>query len=249
MYLLVLFSSSMYSFACSGVRPPIVSAMVCSSRSTSAAIRSLSPQTKNSAPSSSQAQMSRACSLHPVLNVDLVRLIARERRVEPEQAVAHVAVQLGFVEEVGRASLLAEEQPVLSRRAGDAALLDERAERRESGAGPDHDQRPRRIGGHREVLLLILQIHRRRAGDRPAIGEPGRRHALAHAAANRVADRHHEKVDFARVRIQARRDRIQAGQALAKRLQRARSASAGSTGTRRADRGRRGLRSSRSGSA
>ena len=83
----IFLSASTYSFAWSGVRPPSVSTMWCSSRSTSAAMRSLSPHTKNSAPSSSHAQRSRACSRIRCWTYTLCRLVARERDVEPQQPV------------------------------------------------------------------------------------------------------------------------------------------------------------------
>src|SRR5690606_34420473 len=70
-----------------------------------------------------------------LLDVDLLRLVAREREVQAVQfAVAQRFLPLGLVEEAGIEVLGAEEQPVAAARAGLRALLDEAAERRHAGA-------------------------------------------------------------------------------------------------------------------
>ena len=64
---------------------------------------------------------------HPVLDVNLLRLVAGERGVQAgEHAVLLPRVELGFVEEVGGAMLLAEEKPVAS--LGSGAASDEAME-------------------------------------------------------------------------------------------------------------------------
>ena len=95
------------------------------------------------------------------------------------------------------------------------AFLEKAAKRREAGTWTDHDHRCRRIGGHREVLLRILDVHRRRAVHRPPLVDERRTDAEALPAANHVRERHDEQVRFIRMAPQARRDRIEA------RLQRA----------------------------
>src|SRR5580704_13507234 len=75
---------------------------------------------------------------HAMLNVDLLRLVARESEVELfKQAAALPIDDLVFVQKVGGAFLLAEEQPVGSFGAARLALLEESAKRGNAGAGPD----------------------------------------------------------------------------------------------------------------
>ena len=135
-----------------------------------------------------------------------------------KQSVAHVAGQFVLIEKVRAAPLFAEEQPVPARGAHDAPLFDERAKRREAGAGADHDELTREIGRHREMFLLVLEIHRRGGIDRPPVGEPRGGHALALASADRISHRHHEQVHLAGMGAQARRDGIQPRDALAERF-------------------------------
>src|ERR1043165_4094877 len=87
--------------------------------------------------------------LHAVLDIDLLRLVAREGEVEAVQRAPALPVHdLVLVEEVGRALLVAEEQPVLPLGATRLAFLEEGTERRDAGARADHD-RGRAVIGRR----------------------------------------------------------------------------------------------------
>jgi hypothetical protein len=81
---------------------------------------------------------------------------AVSRRVS--RPVAVHAEQFVLVEEVARTPLVAEEQPVASFGAGRAALVQERAERRDAGAGADHDDR-RVPAGRRGEAVRGLHEH------------------------------------------------------------------------------------------
>ena len=56
-----------------------------------------------------------------------------------ERAVLERVLPFELVEEIVGEAAVAEEQPAAARGAGGAALLHEGAERRDAGAGPDHD--------------------------------------------------------------------------------------------------------------
>src|SRR3979409_1501011 len=74
---------------------------------------------------------------HAMLDVDLLRLVAREGEVELlEHAAALPIDDLVFVEKIRGAFLLAEEQPVGRLGAARLALLEESAERGDAGTGP-----------------------------------------------------------------------------------------------------------------
>src|SRR5258708_16479768 len=73
--------------------------------------------------------------VHAVLHVDLVGLVAREREIDSHEPAFFPRRQLRLVVVAPRARLIAEEEPVLSGRAGGVAFLEEGAERREPRAG------------------------------------------------------------------------------------------------------------------
>src|SRR5689334_23267379 len=78
---------------------------------------------------------------HAVLHVNLLFLVPRKRRFNPsENAVAPQRFQFISIEKIGLGVLLAEEKPALAARTGRLALLQEGAEWRDAGAGPNHDQ-------------------------------------------------------------------------------------------------------------
>src|SRR5438874_2345366 len=65
---------------------------------------------------------------HPVLDVNFYRLIARKRQVQAgEMTVLHPGGELFFVKKICRPFLIAEEEPVLSLRAGGLALFEKGA--------------------------------------------------------------------------------------------------------------------------
>src|SRR5262249_8924083 len=93
---------------------------------------------------------------HAVLNIDLLVTIARPSEGQPtEMAGPAHRFQLVLVEEVKVAALMAKIEPVGPGRPRGKALLKERAERRDAGAGPDHDDRLAGIGGKRKMLRLL----------------------------------------------------------------------------------------------
>src|SRR5204863_6391481 len=79
---------------------------------------------------------------NPMLDVDLVVLVAREREIEArQQAVARIPRQLVLEQEIATAPRITKEQPIAAARAERAPLLQKGAERRDPGAGADHDDR------------------------------------------------------------------------------------------------------------
>ena len=146
---------------------------------------------------------------HPRLHVNLLRLVAAEREVQPGQrAVALHRLKFFAEEKVRRAALVAEEEPVLPRRARRAALFEERAERRDARAGADHNHRRVRVHGRAEVLV-VMHEYRHRAAGRHAVGEERRAHALARAAQRIVAHHAHAEMHLAGVRLRAGGNRVE----------------------------------------
>ena len=87
-----------------------------------------------------------------MLDVDPLDLVAGERQVQPvEEAVADHVLQIVAVVEVFAAVLVAEEQPVAAGVAERAPFLQEAAERRDAGAGADHDHRRVAVFGRTEM--------------------------------------------------------------------------------------------------
>src|SRR5215470_9535309 len=77
---------------------------------------------------------------HAVLHVELALVVARPgKRQAGKHAGRLHAVELILIEEIAVMALMAEEQPVAARRLGSHALVQEGAERRDAGAGADHD--------------------------------------------------------------------------------------------------------------
>src|SRR5579862_3987204 len=83
-----------------------------------------------------------------MLNINLVRLVARKRGVETgQEPVAVIILEFGLEQEIGGPALIAEHEPVAGARAKRPALLQKGAERGEPGAGADHDDRRVDPGG------------------------------------------------------------------------------------------------------
>src|SRR5882672_7143998 len=77
---------------------------------------------------------------HAVLHVDFLIAVARPGKREPGQHACRLhRGQFVLVKEVISAALVAEEQPISSAGSRRHALLKKGAERRNSGAGTDHD--------------------------------------------------------------------------------------------------------------
>ena len=125
---------------------------------------------------------------HAVLDVDFLVAVARPGEGEPgqEPRLLHGG-ELVLVEEVGVLALVAEEEPVPSRRPGRLPLAQEGAERRDAGARPDHDDRGRRVRRQREAVRL-LDVELERGAGRDALGEEGRGDAEAAPLVDRVAN-------------------------------------------------------------
>src|SRR5712691_5967901 len=93
---------------------------------------------------------------HPILDVELLLGVARPGEREPGQRARGLhAGELVLVEEVVVAALMPEEQPVAAGRLAGHALVEKGAERRDAGAGADHDDRHRGIGGEAEMRGLL----------------------------------------------------------------------------------------------
>jgi hypothetical protein len=90
---------------------------------------------------------------HPVLDVHLLLLIAREGRVQAgEYATVLVVLQLLLIKEVEIPSLFAEEEPVFSPGSLGRSLFEKGPERRDAGPGPDHDDRRIAAGRQAEAV-------------------------------------------------------------------------------------------------
>src|SRR5258705_10329497 len=93
---------------------------------------------------------------HAILDVELFTAVARPGQRQPGQSARRLhAGKLVLVEESVVATLMAEEQPVASRRLARHALVQKRAKRRDAGAGADHDDRQGGIGWQAEMLRLL----------------------------------------------------------------------------------------------
>jgi hypothetical protein len=89
-----------------------------------------------------------------VLDVDFLRLVAGKCDVEPaERAALEVVLPLELIEEIVEVVLVAHEQPVFAGVSERGAVFDEGAERRDAGAGADHDDRREPSAGRRKFLL------------------------------------------------------------------------------------------------
>ena len=108
--------------------------------------------------------------------------------------------------------LVTEEQPVAAGRPGLGPLMEETAERGDTGTGTDHDDRP--VGVLRDaegVVRLQPDTGEVTVGD--AVGEVGRAHAAVAAGAGfrTVTHRGHREVDPVRAGQRGRGDRVLAG--------------------------------------
>ena len=165
------------------------------------------------------AHVDRGTLLHPrieiapripqrVLHVALLRLVARERHVEPRQ---HAALQqvlpFELVQEVVRVVAMAEHQPVPTARPDGIALLHEGAERRDPGARPDHDDRP--LGIMRQAEMRgRLEKHAHPVAGLAPLGHIHRCDARALPTMRRIADRGDQQMRLVRHRLAAGGDRI-----------------------------------------
>ena len=94
------------------------------------------------------------------------------------------------------------------------AVLDEGAERRDAGAGADHDDRRGAIGRQAEVLVR-LDEDRHRVARFHEVREIGRADALALAAVGLVADGGHREMHLVGMGERAGSDRIKPRRQLA----------------------------------
>ena len=78
--------------------------------------------------------------LHLMLDVDLLRSVTREREIKAMQLLFRQRLlPLDLIEEFAAKVPIAEEQPVSTPRSRRHAMLDEGPERRDPGAGANHD--------------------------------------------------------------------------------------------------------------
>src|SRR5438552_2659733 len=84
---------------------------------------------------------------HLVLHVHLARLVAGECEVHAAEHAPHRELfQLGSIEKIRFAAVVAEEQPVTAGGARGRAFLEKGAERGDAGAGADHDDLGGEVG-------------------------------------------------------------------------------------------------------
>ena len=147
---------------------------------------------------------------HAVLDVNLVLLVAREGGIEAgQEPVAVKGGQLVLEQEIGVAPRIAEEQPIAADGAGRAALLQKGAERRNPGAGADHNHR---AVGRREAKAVAGAHKDWHGGVRLcAVAEKGRGNAAAPPCAPFVAYRRDGQMDRAVAVLWGRGDRIKPG--------------------------------------
>ena len=139
-----------------------------------------------------------------------------------QHAAALPVDDLVLVEKVRGAFLVAEEQPVLPLGAARLALLEEGAERRDAGAGPDHDggQRCRRPAARSRGSSARTPARRRPAWR--SRRDSRSRCRCAGAVVAVPAHRRHGEMDLARMRLGRRGDRIEPRLQAVERLQQAR---------------------------
>src|SRR5690606_33104805 len=134
---------------------------------------------------------------------------AGKRRVDPGKLTRREELlPLLLVEKIRAALLIAEEEPVASRRATRRPILHKRTERRDARARPDHDAIASAILGRTEMRVR----HKDRNGRRPqfdAIGKKGRTDADALAVIRLITNDRDRQVNIARVHLRRRRDRVQ----------------------------------------
>src|SRR4029079_19725553 len=82
-----------------------------------------------------------------MLNIDLLRLIARECNFNSREiAGRQIILPLELIEEIVGEVAFAEEEPALALRSGSHALFDERTIGRDASPSADHDDRRMAIG-------------------------------------------------------------------------------------------------------
>ena len=96
---------------------------------------------------------------------------------------------------------MAEEQPIAAGRLGGHALVQEGAKRRDAGAGPDHDDRRRRVRGQAE-MLRALHVDFHALTGRGALAEERGSDAEPRALADLVAHRVHRERDAAGIALE-----------------------------------------------
>ncbi len=133
-----------------------------------------------------------ALPAHPVLDVDLLRLVAGERQAQAREGpVLAPGLELLAVVPVGRRTALAEEQPVPAAPTVGAALLEESPERCDARPRADHDDGHAGIGRgpegraglheHPQVLPVGAVGQERGADPVPdGVAEPDDRHRQLH---------------------------------------------------------------------
>ncbi len=153
---------------------------------------------------------------HPVLDIELLAAVARPRQREPRQRAGSLhAGELVLVEKITVAALMAEEQPVAPGCFARHALVEKGAERRDPGAGADHDDGRGWIG-RKSKVLRFLDIDLELVAWAHALGQEGRGDAEPCSAVDGIAyrvdaERHAVAIDPGRAGdgIEARLQRIE----------------------------------------
>src|ERR1700739_513745 len=148
---------------------------------------------------------------HAILHIEFLVAVPRpSQRQSRQQARSLQGIEFVAVEKIATAALMAEEQPVLAWRAGRLAVEQERTERRDAGARPDHDDWHLRILRQREAMGL-LHIDLDRIAGLEAFGEECRSQSKALALADHITHAINRQRQLSRRGIVRRRDRIKSG--------------------------------------
>src|SRR5260221_11723339 len=123
-----------------------------------------------------------------MLDIDPLRLIARECQIQPGQfPLLLKSEKVRLVKEIRAAMLFAKKKPVASCRSVQRALFDESAERRDAGARSNHDDVARAVLRQTKVSRLLninrdgFRAHRSVVGHEAA-GQAGLRSSVGFVA-------------------------------------------------------------------
>src|SRR5262249_53091501 len=143
---------------------------------------------------------------HAILDVKFTRTVARPGQRQSVEKTGRVhAQELVLVEEVAVAALMAEEQPVAARRLHRHTIVQEGAERRDAGAGTDHDYWHGRIVRQCEALRPARGARRGMSKPPPSGGGRPMCSAPHRPSGPRAADRFWESRRSSRAAAAARR--------------------------------------------
>src|SRR5262245_17472266 len=93
---------------------------------------------------------------HAILNIEFSSLVARKGEIQTSQVTGLLPTRnLLFVKKVGRASLITEEEPILSLTAGGFPLFEKRPKRSDARTRPNHNHGSRQVGRRFETMRWL----------------------------------------------------------------------------------------------